>query len=56
MIMSDIVCDSPVDYFEEDDPNAEERDVSFYSSENGMTVASGCLAISSVCAFDPLYG
>jgi hypothetical protein len=42
--MSDIVCDSPIDlgpYFEEDDPDAEERGVSFDSSENAMTVESG---------------
>ena len=56
--MSDIVCDSLVDlgpYFEEEDPDSEERGVSFGSSENGMIVASGYLAISSACAFDPLY-
>ena len=56
--MSDIVCDSPVDfgpYFEAEDPDAGERGVFFNSSENGMTVASGYLAISSACAFDPLY-
>jgi hypothetical protein len=56
--MSDIVCDSPVGfgpYFEEDDPDAEERGLSFDSSVNGMTVASGYLARSRLCAFDPLY-
>jgi hypothetical protein len=56
--MSDIVSDSPVGsgpYFEDDDPDAEERGVSFDSSVNGMTVASGSLASSSLCAFNPLY-
>jgi hypothetical protein len=49
--MSDIVCDSLVGfgpYFDEDDPDAEEQGVSFDSSVNRMTVASGYLARSSL--------
>jgi hypothetical protein len=56
--MSVKVCDLPVNlgpYFEEEESDAKERGVSFESSELGINVALGYLAISKVCAFDPLY-